>query len=192
MTEEKGSKKLEKEVAEAMVSAVLAASPRLDTFSTWLMGITAGFLVILFTNLERSVSFIGIAPAKAIVVFLTISTVVGLFQKSWALNLHIQSDIQEARDRKMVELVRVQSGQSAGDPYQYFRENADVPYMLALFVSAFPKWAQKHIYKMILSVPQPDLSDLQKNTKRLFRQYFAIMIQLICALVTVVIVLFSL
>ena len=189
---EKDSKKLEKEVAKAMVSAVLAASPRLDKFSTWLMGITTGFLVILFTNIERTISIIKVGPAKAVIVFLTISTVIGLLQKSLALNLQIQTDIQEARDRKMVEAVKVHSGQSAADPYQYFRENADVPYMLALFVSAFPKWVQKYIHKMILSERKPDLSDLQRDTKRLFGQSFAIMIQLICALVTVVIVLFRL
>jgi len=63
MTEE-DSKNLGKEVAKAMVSSVLAASPRLDTFSTWLMGITTGFLVILFTNIERTVSVIKIVPAK--------------------------------------------------------------------------------------------------------------------------------
>lgn len=34
---EKDPENLGREVAEAMVSAVLAASPRLDTFSTWLM-----------------------------------------------------------------------------------------------------------------------------------------------------------
>lgn len=61
-----------REVAKAMVSAVLAASSRIDTFSTWLMGITTGFLVLLFTNIERTIHAIKIRPVKALIVILLV------------------------------------------------------------------------------------------------------------------------
>lgn len=194
MTEDDSQKRksLGREVAKAMVGAALAASPRVDTFSTWLMGITTGFLVLLFTNIERTIHIIKIRPVKALIVVLLVSTVAGLFQKYVALLLQIQVDVAEARDRKMVELVKVHSGQTTADPYRYFRENADVVHMLVLFVSAFPKWWQKRLSKTILSEPKLDLSDLQKETKGFAWQTVALLIQLACALVTIVIVLFSL
>ena len=189
---ENDPKTLEKQVAKAMVSAVLAASPRLDTVSTWLMGITTGFLLLLFTNIERTIHVIKIGPAKALIVLLGVSTVIGLFQKNLALIFYIQTDVKEARDRKMVEAVKAHSGANMADPYQYFREHADVAHMLVLFVSAFPKWVQKRLYKEILSPSKPDLSDLQKDTKRLLLQAILVSLQVISALVTVIIVLVSL
>ena len=181
-----------REVAKAMISAILDASPRLDTFSTWMMGITTGFLVLLFTNIERTIHVIKIGPVKALIVILLVSTVLGLVQKCLALQLQIGVDVDEAADRKMVEVIKVHSGQTVANPVQYFRENADIPYMLALFVSAFPKWLQKRLQKVILSERKPDLSNLQKDTKRLVWQLAAIFLQVTCALVTVVIILFSL
>lgn len=185
-------KNLGSEVAKAMVSAVLAASPRLDTFSTWLMGITTGFLVLLFTNIERTIHVIKIGPVKALIVILLVLTVVGLFQKWLALNIQIQVDMQEAATRKVLETVRVHSGESMADPHRYIRENADVVHMLVLFVSAFPKWVQKILVKKITAKSLPDLSHLQRDTKRFAWQCAALGLQLLCALVTVVIVLFSL
>ena len=180
MTDEE-SKKLGKKGAEAMLSAVLAASPRLDTFSTWLMGITTGFLIILFTNIERTVSIIKIGSAKALIIILTVSTVIGLLQKYQALQLQLQADIGEALNRKMVEAAKDHSGQSEANPIQYFRDNANLSYMLALFSSAFPNWFQKILLKIVLSTTKPDLSDRQRDTKRLFWQFAAIIIQLISA-----------
>jgi hypothetical protein len=175
-----------------MVSAVLAASPRIDTFSTWLMGITTGFLVLLFTNIERTIHVIKIRPVKALIVILLVSTVMGLFQKWLALRLQIGVDVQVASKLKMVEVVKDHSGESKANPHEYFRENADVAYMLALFISAFPKWAQKIILKMIQSQTKPDLSDLQTDTKKFAWQFVAVSLQITGALVTVVIILFSL
>ena len=188
----KDSKDFEEGVAKAMVSAVLTASPRVDTFSTWLMGITTGFLVILFTNIERTISVIKIGPAKALIVSLILSTVIGLFQKYLALQLHIQTDVQDARDRKMVEAVKIHSGSDVADAYRYFREHADVVHMLVLFTSAFPMWMQRRIHKMIASKPEPLLSGLQKDTKKLIWQFVAVIWQLSGALATVLIILFSL
>ena len=113
-------------VAKAMISAVLAASPRLDTFSTWLMGITTGFLVLLFTNIERTIHVIKIGPVKALIVILLVSTVIGLVQKCLALRLQIAVDVDEAADRKMVEVVKAHSGQTIANPVHYFRDNADI------------------------------------------------------------------
>ena len=180
------------EVAKAMVSAVLAASPRIDTFSTWLMGITTGFLLLLFTNIERTIHVIKIGPVKALIVLLLVSTVVGLFQKWMALRLQMQFDVQEAFNRKMLETVKVHSGESTADPHRYVRENADVVHMFVLLVSAFPNWMQKILRKMILSKPMPGLTDFQKDTKRFAWQSAALGLQLLCALVTVGIILFSL
>jgi hypothetical protein len=129
---------------------------------------------------------------KALIVILLVSTVMGLFKKWLALRLQIGVDVQEASKLKMVEVIKVHSGESKANPHQYFGENADVAYMLALFISAFPKWAQKIIRKMILSSTKPDLSDLQKDTKKFAWQFIAVSLQITCALVTVVIILFSL
>ena len=39
----KARKKFGADIAKAMISGFLAASPRVDAFSTWLLGATAGF-----------------------------------------------------------------------------------------------------------------------------------------------------
>lgn len=189
---EQEKKVLEEQVAKAMVKAVLAISPRLDTFSTWLMGITTGFLVILFTNIERTMSVIKVGPTKALIVLLAISTMIGLFQKFLALQLQIQTDMAEAQDRKMREVISSYSGESVADPYRFFRDNADTAHMLLLFFSAFPKWLQKRFLEKALAKPKLDLSDRQKETKKLLWQYGAIVSQIFCALLTVVIVLINL
>ena len=181
-----------REVAKAGVSAVLAASPRLDTFSTWLLGITTGFLLLLFTNIERAIHVIKIGPVKWLIVILLVSTVLGLLQKWLALRLQIQVDIDEAGDRKMVEAVKAHSGQPVTNPVKYFKENADPAFVRTIFFSAFPKWLHWFIHKIIRSHQVPDLSHLQKDTKRLAWQFVLVIFQVTCALVTVVVILFSL
>lgn len=183
---------LEREVATALVSAFLAASPRVDTFSTWLMGITTGFLVLLFTNIERAVSVIKIGPARALIVVLAVSIVMGLLQKWMGLRLLVQVDMDEASDRKLLEVVKAHSGQTVADPNQYYRKHADVSNVLTLVVSAFPKWTHRFLYKIVQSVDTSDLSHLKKETNRFIWQFAALTLQLICALGTIVIVLFSL
>ena len=181
-----------REIAKAMVSALLAASPRLDTFSTWLMGITTGFLLLLFTNIERTIHVIKIRPVKGVIVVLLVSTFLGLAQKCLALRLHVWVDVDEASERKMVEVVKVHSGETIADPVQYFRENADPPFVRAIFFTAFPKWMHKFLHKIIQSHSTPDLSHLQKDTKTLVWQGVALALQVVCALLTVGIILFSL
>jgi hypothetical protein len=185
-------KELGSEAAKAMVSAILSASPRIDSFSTWLMGITTGFLLLLFANIERTVTVIKIGPVRALIVVLTVSTVIGLLQKLLALLLQIEVDMDEAADRKMAEAIRVHAGQTLTNPVRYFQENADIAYMLAQFVSAFPEWIQKHVQKLILSPRNLDLSNRQKATKRFAWQCATLILQVTCALVTIGIVLFSL
>src|SRR6185295_11816407 len=111
------------------------ASPRVDTFSTWLMGITTGFLLLLFTNIERAIHVIKIGPVKWLIGILLVSTIVGLFQKYLALRIQVQVDVEEAVIRKVQETVKVHSGESMTDPLRYVRENADVVHMLVLLVS---------------------------------------------------------
>ena len=76
------------------------------------MGITTGFLVLLFTNIERTIHVIKIRPVKALIVILLVSTVMGLFQKWLALRLQIGVDVQVAGKLKMVEVVKDHSGES--------------------------------------------------------------------------------
>jgi hypothetical protein len=184
-------KELGKKVATAMVLGVLDASPKLDIFSTWLMGITTGFLVILFTNFEQTVNVIKIGSAKALIVVLTISTVTGLIQKFLSLLVQTRTHTQQAAELKMVELAQTHSAEKVGNPVRYFQEHADIVHMLVLFVSAFPNWFQKRLRKTMFDT-KLDLSDLRKYTTYLFWQGGAILFQLFCALITVAIMLFSL
>lgn len=185
-------KDLARQASTAMVSAFLAVSPRLDTFSTWLMGVTTGFLLLLFTNMERTISVIKIGPMKALIVILLVSTLVGLAQKCLALRLHIVVDMDEAADRKMTEVVRGHSGQTIANPVQYFQENTDPPYVLTLFFSAFPKWMHKFLQGAIQSRRVPDLSHRQGETKTLVWQFVALGSQVLCALATIGVILLRL
>ena len=63
----------------------------------------------------------------------------GLFYKWLALRPQITVDISDAADRKMVEVARVHSDQTIANLPQYFREHADLPYMLALFDFRLPQ-----------------------------------------------------
>jgi hypothetical protein len=178
--------------AKSMVSAILAASPRVDAFSTWLLGATAGFLVLLVTDIGRTVSVISTGSVKAIIVILVVSAVMGLIQKVIAMRLHLDADMEEAMIRKLAETVKLHSGENVHDPFRYVREHGDVPHMLLLFASAFPKWLEKIIHEMILAERKENLSHLQKHTKRLLWQVALVALQVMSLLVTVVIVLFNL
>ena len=194
MTEpdDQSRKQLATDAAKALVSAVLAASPRIDAFSTWLLGATAGFLVLLVTDIGRAISVLNTGPVKTIIVVLMLSVVLGLIQKVTAMRLHIDADMREASVRKMTETVESHAGANVLDPVRYLREHGNVPYMLVLFATAFPKWGQKIIHQMILAKPKEDLSHLQKDTKRLLWQGALVGLQVMSLLVTVVIVLFKL
>jgi hypothetical protein len=181
---DKDSEPIAKQVAQAMVFGVLDVSPRLDTFSTWLMGITSGFLVILFTNIERAVTVIKIGPAKTLIVLLGISTIAGVVQKYLSLAIQTRTHTQQLAEQKMAEAAK-------GRPFPYFRDREDAINMMVLFLSAFPNWVQKRLRKTLFE-STPDLSDFRKYISYLFWQSGAIIFQLICALLTIVVILFSL
>lgn len=191
-SDDESRKKLATHAAKALVSAVLAASPRIDVFSTWLLGATAGFLVLLVTDIGRTISILKTGPVKTIIVVLMVSAVLGLIQKVLAMLLHINKDMDEASDRKMIEIAQSHAGENVLDPVRYLREHGNVPYMLVLFTTAFPKWGMKAIQQMILAKPKEDLSHLQKDTKRFLWQAGLVTMQVVSLLVTVVIVLFNL
>jgi hypothetical protein len=178
------SEPIAKPVATAMVFGVLDVSPRLDTFSTWLMGITSGFLVILFTNIERAVSVIKIGPVKTLIVLLGVSSMAGVVQKYLSLIIQTRTHTQQVAEQKMAEAAK-------GRPFPYFRDAADAINMVALFVSAFPNWMQKRMRKGLFD-DKPDLSELRKYTSYLFWQSGVVLFQLFCALLTIVVIFFSL
>lgn len=190
--DDESSKKFGADVAKAMVSAILAASPRIDTFSTWLLGSTAGFLVLLVTNIERAISVIDKGPVKAIIVVLIISAVIGLMQKVIALYFYIQTSIEEAVTRKVSETVRVHSGEDIANPYLYIAEHADFAQFAGFFLSAFPNWLQSIVEKMIFSAPDNDLSHRKKDIKKFVRQFVLVGLQIVGLLLSVTIVLFNL
>jgi hypothetical protein len=67
-----------------------------------LLGATAGFLVLLVTDIGRTISVLKTGPVKTIIVVLMVSAVLGLIQKVLAMLLHINKDMDEASDRKMI------------------------------------------------------------------------------------------
>lgn len=190
--DDESRKKLGADIARAMVSGILAASPRIDTFSTWLLGSTAGFLVLLVANIERAISVIKAGPVKAIIVVLIVSAVVGLMQKVIALYFYIQTSIEEGIIRKVSETVRVHSGEDIADPYRYVREHVDFVHFAVLFLSAFPEWLQSICKKMVLPEPDKDLSHRQKDIQKFVRQFVLVGLQIVGLLVSVMIVLFNL
>lgn len=190
--EEEARKKLGIDVARAIVSGVLAASSSLDTFATWLLGATTGFLVLLVTNIEGTLRILQPVSVKLMIVVLTLSVILGLFQKLIALYFHVQTVIETEARRKVSETVNIHSGETLVNPYSYVREHADGSHLLFSFVTAFPDWLQKIFQERILSEPKNDLSHLQKDTKKLVWQSILLLGQVLLTLVSVGIVLCSL
>jgi len=173
-------------------SAILAASPRIDTFSTWLLGATAGFLVLLVTNIERVINVIKTGPVRTIIVVLLVSAVIGLFQKVIALYFYVQTSIDEAGTRNLSEIVKVHSGEDLANPYHYLSHQADFGHFTMLLLSAFPIYLQRVIKKMLLSGPDKDLSSRQKDIKKLVTQFSLVVCQIMGLLCSVAIILFNL
>jgi hypothetical protein len=179
-------------MANAMVSGFLCGSSRIDTFSTWLMGITAAAIVIVFTHLDSTLKIIGTAWLKTIMAMLAISSLIGVIQKCYAVWLQMQIDIQNAMEQKIRESVSSHAGQQMPDSYKYFREHADVDAMTVILISAFPKWVQEIFRKSLTSKTPPLLENRQKDTRFFFYQLIAVFFQLLTALGTVAMVGFSL
>jgi hypothetical protein len=105
-------------MANAMVSGFVCASPRIDSFSTWLMAITSAAIVILFTHLDSTLKIIGTGWLKTIMAMLAISSLIGVIQKCYAVWLQIQIDIQNGMEQKIRESVSSHAGQQMSDPYR--------------------------------------------------------------------------
>lgn len=192
-SENQSRKQLASDAALAMVSAIVAgSSPRIDAFSTWLLGATAGFLVLLVTDIARTITVLKTGPVKAIILILMVSAVMGLIQKVLAMLLQLDTEMTEASIREVAKTVETHAGEQVLDPVSYLRQHVDVSYMYLLFVGAFPKWMQKRIPQMIHAGSKEDLSDLQNATKRLLWQGGIVVIQVFSLLATFVIVLFNL
>ena len=146
-------------------SGFLCASPRIDSFSTWLMAITSAAIVILFTHLDSTLKIIGAGWLKTIMAMLAVSSLIGVIQKCYAVWLQIQIDIQNGMEQKVRESISSHAGQQMSDPFKYFREHADVNAMTVLLISAFPKFIQDIFRKSLASKTPLLLENRQKDTR---------------------------
>lgn len=179
---------LEKDIAEAFVSAIVSPSPTIDTFSTWLLGGTAAAVALLISNVDKLVPRLGAVPSKLLLIALGISVIFGLLQKFCTLQLQYAQQLADAAESKLTALVSRHAGEAVGDPFAYIRENANVVDTVVLLISAFPKSLQRYVIAKFFHTSSNPGERNQSQVTLLVKQFSYLTLQITFVVVAIPVV----
>jgi hypothetical protein len=187
MTEKKYGR-LEKDLAEKLADAMVAPSPNIDTFSTWLLGGTAAAIALFIANLDKLALRLGPVPSKILVSALAVSILFGLLQKYMAMLIHMGRSIFETAETNLRKLASAHAGKDITDPVAYFQQNANAVDSIVLFVSSFPPWFQRRF----LNTLKGDTNQPRSEIRKFILQLIFLVLQIVAIFSSVAVAVYGL
>ncbi len=183
---------LESELAATVISAVVSQGTVIDSFSTWLLGGTAGAAALVIVNIDKLAPKLSPVSLRLLLGTFCISIVFGLLQKWEALAFQMEAKLDEALEEKVMALAKAHGGAEVSDPYSYLRNKLDYVHTLAAVFKSFPRRLRK---KALAHFSLPNANTRFERSQlrflRYVRQARLLLGQLIFAVAAIPIVAFS-